>query len=81
MNRRQFLGASLCASIASAVLPWDRFIAWWKSWFIKATEAVKRESRLLSSWNEAMKIRYPKIMPDVIWLNPDAYEALRRELA
>jgi hypothetical protein len=32
MNRRQFLGASLGASIAAAALPWDPFVDWCRSW-------------------------------------------------
>ena len=32
MNRRQFLGASLGASIAAAALPWDPFLEWCSKW-------------------------------------------------
>lgn len=83
MNRRQFLGASLCSAIASAVLPWDRFIEWFRSWFVKAKNTVQLRVRTTqNSFAAALKKRYPKkLFPEVIWMHPDDYDALCREMA
>lgn len=55
MNRRQFLGASLSVSIASAALPWDSFVAWFKSWF---GEVKRKATSTLTSFGELLKERY-----------------------
>ena len=55
MNRRQFLGASFGAAIASAVLPWDRFIEWCKSWlgFDRAGPFLKAKAADIDAMYEA----------------------------
>lgn len=81
MNRRQFLGASLATSIASAVLPWDRFIEWFKALFAPKREpffGVDRASypeRLsgvrVSSFSDMLKRLYPKEVIERLTYKPN----------
>ena len=75
MNRRQFLGASLSASIASAALPWDPFLAWCEKWlgFVQ-----KRGEQLLTNFSELMKRAYPDDMLDELYDESPMWAMARR---
>ncbi len=55
MNRRQFLGASLSTTIASAALPWDPFVQWFKAWF---GEVKRVAGSTLTTFEGFLKERY-----------------------
>ncbi len=55
MNRRQFLGASLSTTIASAALPWEPFVQWFKSWF---GEVKRKAVSTLTTFSDLLKERY-----------------------
>ncbi len=67
MNRRQFLGASLSTTIASAALPWDPFVQWFKAWF---GEVKRKGAGTLVSFNEMLKRLYPKETVERIAFGP-----------
>ena len=75
MNRRQFLGASLSAGIASAVLPWDPFLAWCKEWlgFVK-----EQGAQLLTNFSELMKRVYPDDMLEDLYDDSPMWAMARR---
>jgi hypothetical protein len=55
MNRRQFLGASLMTTIASAALPWDSFLEWFRKWF---GEVKRKAETTLTTFAAFLKERY-----------------------
>jgi hypothetical protein len=55
VNRRQFLGASLSTTIASAALPWDPFVQWFKTWFGEVKRVAKST---LTTFDTFLKERY-----------------------
>lgn len=55
VTRRQILGATLSASIASAVLPWDSLVEWFRAWF---GDVVRNGADQLATFSRMMKEVY-----------------------